>query len=170
MTLTKQTNKAIVKHILEVVFDLPADSELHKVLSQNNLFSLPSILAYDDANFDNLQFEENNKKTTIRKGTAGMIRSFKAFVAYQNAIGQPFQNGDWLNITQDNFDNFRILHINIAGVPIAPVSTRPAAQPDIICDFKCGIKRDTSQFIALKDDSAWDNWNRSTMAQARAQD
>ena len=87
MTLTKQTNKAIVKHILEVVFDLPADSELHKALSQNNLFFLPSILAFDDSNYDNLQFEENNMKTTIRKGTAGMIRSFKAFVAYQNAIG-----------------------------------------------------------------------------------
>ena len=127
MTLTKQTNKAIVKHILEVVFDLPADSELHKALSQNNLFSLPSILAFDDADYDSLQLEENNKKITIRKGSASLIKSFKAFVAYQNAIGQLFQNGDWLNITQDDFDNFKISHINIADIPIALVLTCPAA-------------------------------------------
>ena len=29
---------------------------------------------------------------------------------------------------------------------------------------------DATQFPSLKDDAAWDNWNRSTMAQARAQD
>src|SRR5687768_17395128 len=41
---------------------------------------------------------------------------------------------------------------------------------DIVKEFKRGIKRDISQFPTLKDDNTWDNWNRSTVAQARAQD
>ena len=39
MTLTKSQRKDIVKHILEKVFDLPNDSDLHKALSYNQLFT-----------------------------------------------------------------------------------------------------------------------------------
>jgi hypothetical protein len=40
---------------------------------------------------------------------------------------------------------------------------------DAVADFKRGIKRDPSQFPILKDDNQWDGWNRSHIAQARAQ-
>src|SRR5688500_11420450 len=41
---------------------------------------------------------------------------------------------------------------------------------DIVKEFKCGIEHNISQFPTLKDDNTWDNWNRSTVVQARAQD
>lgn len=41
---------------------------------------------------------------------------------------------------------------------------------NLVQDFKRGIKRDVSQFTPLKDEANWDNWNQSTIAQARAQD
>jgi len=43
----------------------------------------------------------------------------------------------------------------------------PAAS---VRDFCHGIKRDITHFTPLKDDGAWDNWERATTAQARAQD
>ena len=105
MTLTKQMKKDIIKHILEVVFDLPIDSELHKVLSKNNLLSLHSMLQLDDFDCDDLEYEDNNQKTVkIRKGTAGLLKSFRAYVAYCNAINQPIEDNDRKNITQDELD------------------------------------------------------------------
>ena len=40
----------------------------------------------------------------------------------------------------------------------------------LVRDFRRSIKRDITHFTTLKDDGAWDNWERATMAQARAQD
>src|SRR5687767_2358760 len=53
---------------------------------------------------------------------------------------------------------------------VAQQNVLPATVVDLIKDFKCGICRDASQFSTLKDDATWDNWNRGTIAQARAQD
>ena len=50
------------------------------------------------------------------------------------------------------------------------LATKPPPSTDLVKEFKRGIKQDISQFIPLKDDAMWDNWNRSTIAQARAQD
>ena len=41
---------------------------------------------------------------------------------------------------------------------------------DPVREFRRGIKRDIAHFIPLRDDGAWDNWHRATMAQTRAQD
>ena len=107
MTLTKSQRKDIVKYILEKVFDLPNDSDLHKALSYNQLFTPEGMLSCSDSDYETLTFEDNNKQPcTLKKGTIGLVKSFKAFVAYHNSIGQPIQNGDWMKITQDEFDKF----------------------------------------------------------------
>ena len=107
MTLTKQMKKDIVKHILEVVFDLPIDSEMHKALSKNNLFSLHSMLQLDDFDCDDLEYEDNNQKMVkIRKGTAGLLKSFKAYVAYCNVINQPIEDSDWKKTPKRSLINF----------------------------------------------------------------
>ena len=158
MTLTKQMKKDIVKHILEVVFDLPADSELHKALSRNNLFSLHSMLQLDDFECDDLEYEDNNQKTVkIKKGTAGLLKSFKAYVAYHNAIGQQIEDSDWKKITQDEFDQFWVRNVSTSSLSTAAAPARAPTAPDLVREFWRGIKRDTTQFIALRDDAAWDN-------------
>ena len=60
---------------------------------------------------------------------------------------------------------------NISYQNYLPPKSQSAPPPvDLVREFCHGIKRNTSQFIPLKDDAAWDNWNRGTIAQARAQD
>ena len=51
-----------------------------------------------------------------------------------------------------------------------PPSAHQPYNINLVKDFKRGIKHDIGQFSSLKDDSAWDNWKCSTVAQARAQD
>jgi hypothetical protein len=97
---------------------------------------------------------------------------FKAFVAYRNITNNPIDDSDWLSLTQGEFDHFRVSSV---GVPVIPPSVPTTCAPaqhmmDLVRDFRQGIKRDATQFTPFKDDAAWDNWNRSTLAQARAQD
>ena len=88
-------NKDIVKHILEIVLGVPVDSNLHKALSQNNLFSLGDMLFFPDEDYDDLEFVDgNNAKCKLKKGDAGEFKAFKAYVAYCNSIGQPIDDND----------------------------------------------------------------------------
>ena len=46
----------------------------------------------------------------------------------------------------------------------------PQPTVNLVKEFKCEIKCNTTQFPTLKDNAAWDNWSQSTEAQAQAQD
>ena len=98
------------------------------------------------------------------------MKAFKAFVVHCNSSTSPITDATWVTITPDEFDDYRIspdyVFRSTSTVP-TPVAPRSA---DPVREFKRGIKRDISHFISLKDDGAWDNWNRATLAQARAQD
>ena len=77
----------------------------------------------------------------------------------------------WTKLSADEFDAFCI------GPEFTSHSSgstssfgQMGSHSDPVRDFCHGIKRDISQFITLRDDGAWDNWHRATVAQARAQD
>src|SRR5687768_10090171 len=84
-------------------------------------------------------------------------------------MGQPIDDTGWMPITRQDFDGFRVSGNNSMATMTQPVRP-PPPQLDPVKEFRRGIKRDATQYISLKDDAAWDNWNRSTIAQARAQD
>lgn len=90
-------------------------------------------------------------------------------MAYRSVIGQPINDTGWMFITRQGFDDFRISGNNSTAAMVQPVRP-PPPQLDPVKEFCHGIIRDATQYIPLKDDAAWDNWNRSTIAQARAQD
>jgi hypothetical protein len=53
---------------------------------------------------------------------------------------------------------------------VAPgASTTPRAR-DVVFEFKKGIKHDPGSFLVYKDKQQCDTWQRSTIAQAQAQD
>ena len=161
-----------MQHILEVVFALPEDSPLHRAMA-NNMYTIPEdfLMEKDDV-LDDLAFKGDDKKLAkIPKGGAGLLKSLKHFVTHLQTQGVSFGSNNWSNITRDQFNNFRISSAN-GVMPSTPTSstTPPPPTPDPVREFKRGIKRDITQFTAFKDDAMWDNWNRSTVAQARAQD
>ena len=171
-----------LEHILEVVFGLKPDSPLHRALESNAYMSPEDLLMETDENLYNLKYPDEKKKVPLETGYASMVRIFKQFVQYKVAQGDiTAANNDWRAITKAQFDEFRLINSNslapfgtssnpTPGTPISSSTPRPPPVIDLVRDFKRGIKRDVSQFPTLKDDATWDNWNRSTIAQARAQD
>ena len=101
------------------------------------------------------------------------MNTFKAFVANKVSRGITFDHDIWLAITTNEFDNFRTGTGNpVPGIVSLSPSTFVCQPPsvDLVRDFKREIKRDALQFQTFKDNAMWDNWNRCTIAQARAQD
>ena len=165
-----------MQHILEVVFALPVDSPLHRAMEANMYTNPEDLLMEDNDTLDNLTFKGDDKKLAkIPKGGAGLLKALKQYVAHQLNQGIAFGPNDWISITKEQFDKFRISNANNI-MPFVATSAQPQSIPkvplshDLVRDFKRGIKRNSTQFPCLKDDAMWDNWNRGTIAQARAQD
>jgi hypothetical protein len=82
----------------------------------------------------------------------------------------------WNNITQTEFDEFRINPSNFAKHVDTPTGSQPAPKPGSPLSFspadilRRGIKRDPTLFPVLKDEKFNDSWHRSFVNQARAQD
>ena len=116
-----------------------------------------------------LEYTEKDVPLKLSKGHVGLLKTFKNFVHFKANNGEPIEDKDWVILTCDEFYQFRISPDN--GRPAPPpttVATMSSPIFSLVRDFRHSIKRDITHFTTLKDDSAWDNWERATMAQARA--
>ena len=171
MGMTRQQKKLALSHILETVFDLDQDSIVHKSLKLNSIRSPFDLISMSEVEYEMLEYEEEGAKITLPKGYAGLLKAFKRYVHFKQVNGEPIEDSEWTKLTCDEFDKFRIspnLHLPLPAPTVAQTSSN--SMPNLVRDFKRGMKRDINHFIPLKDDGAWDNWERATMAQARAQD
>lgn len=104
---TIPTMQPAMQHILEVVFALPVDSPLHRVMVGNMYTTPEDFLMERDDTIDDLTFKGDDQKLTkIPKGGAGLLKTLKQFVAHQQNQGIPFGPSDWTNITKEQFDKF----------------------------------------------------------------
>ena len=112
-----------------------------------------------------------------------MICILSAYNTKHVRAGVPLKVMDWLTVTHEMFDGFRIVYnpldyfatVSNASTTSSTTTTSSSGaakttQFDPIRDFKRGIKRDPSLFPVLKDSKQWDPWYVDTKAQARAQD
>ena len=171
MGMTRQQKQAALTHILEGVFDLDPDNVVHKALTRNAIRSPFDLITLAEVEYEMLKYEEGGAILTLPKGHAGLLKAFWRYVHYKDSIGETIQDTDWTTLTCDEFDQFRISPILHRALPAPPSTTGPPTPAvSLVREFRRGIKRDITHFIPLKDDGAWDNWERATLAQARAQD
>lgn len=173
MVLSCSQLEGIMKHILEEVLFQKDDSKIHHALKENDIESPFDLCALEDDEIAQLQYHDDNKiLCDLLKGNIGLLKAFKSFVAYQELNGSPIQDTDWLNITKEQFNKYRISNtytLKLTPIPVQPTSCPLMAQIDPVRDFQRSIKRDIALFIPLKDDAAWDYWKHITTAQARTQ-
>ena len=170
MTLSRAQKRAAMAYILETLFDQDKDSPLHKSFKENGITSPQDLVSIEYDVMDLFEYTDpDGALKPLPRGNIGLMKAFKAFVHHRVTNQSPITDSDWLKITVDEFNMFRISTPLLTSSP--SVATPPRAlSHDPVRDFRRGIKRDISSFIPLKTDNAWDNWNRSTAAQAHAQD
>ena len=106
--MTTWTKKQLIMdHILQTVFDLPPDSDLEEILSHNGYHQSTDFVVEKDETLDGLAYPNDAKAMVkIMKGDAGLLKSFKHYVAFQVQQGTPFDTKEWVTITPEQFNKF----------------------------------------------------------------
>ena len=151
--------------------------EICKTLKRNGITDIIGIFALNKIEIEALDYKEKGKTSKLNRGQLSMICILSAYNTKHIRAGVPLKVLDWLTITHEMFDEFRILY-NPAEYFVVPATTassttgtppsNPSRTPpfDPIQDFKRRIKRDPSMFPVLKDSKQWDPWYVDTKAQA----
>jgi hypothetical protein len=157
----------------------PSAAPLRKrrALEKEKIINLLDIISYSDDDFCKLLYQDSTLTVqTLSKAESNRIKLLKGYINWRTYIGQSVSTeDDWMAITDDQLIEFRItttwFGITTKGTSILTAPTPgTGTKQDLVSDFKKGIKHDMSYFPTLKQDKQWDNWNRATIAQARAQD
>ena len=184
MVFTRAEAKAAFDHVLDNVLGMDDNSALKKSLiaqGRQDIFALRSL---DSASINALAYDKSPTETDIliSRSDRGMIMAFLAYINYERNNGNPLSSSnDWMAITQENYDDFRIGpsfdpllgQFSSTGTtvsPTTPVTSSTAARYTPADLFRRGIKRDPTLFPVLKEEKFNDTWHRSFANQARAQD
>jgi hypothetical protein len=175
----RQAKLDVMARVFGEILDLEDDSDLHKACVFDQVTSIEDLLAFCPAEIEDLTYLVNKVKTKISKGSRGKVFALQAILLKREGDLNVIHL-DWSNVNRAEFDAFRTSAAYVsarAGLP-NPVAPRPAAtvvpaiiRPrDPLNEYRRNIRRDPNAFTALKEDKQWDSWQRSTIAQARAQD
>ena len=173
----RKAKQDVLDHIFKDILGLEDDHELSKACKHDGITDVESLLTLGVLEIHDLTYKDGNTTHKIRKGHCGLVYAMIALSLKRDQDGNSI-NQEWVNVDQEEFDKFRISSEYVsarAGVPnpnATPVavtshSTRPR---DPLSEFRRTIRRDANSFIPFKEDKQWDSWQRSTVAQARAQD
>jgi hypothetical protein len=184
MPLTRAQGEAALKHVVRNVMNQPDNGPLERSLTNAGLFDVGLLGSLIETDIENLTYVAATEGEAppqapipLGPGQQGILRAFLAYIRHRGTQPDPIGD-DWLDVTQVEFDLYRISPLyngTIFGNPMSTTTTggssaSSAGTPrDPVADFKRGIKRDPSQFPTLKDEKQWDNWDRTNRAQARAQ-
>src|SRR5687768_1790800 len=127
MVLSRAQCAAIMTHILEDLFDHDPDSNLPKAMTHNGIKSPIDLCAEDEAQLDGYRYPNGKPAviTILSRGEIGLLKSFKRFVAYRTAMGQPIHDTGWIIITRQEFDDFRVSGNNSLATMAQPMCPPP---------------------------------------------
>jgi hypothetical protein len=175
-----QANADPFAHVLDNVFKQGPDSPLRKSLQHEGILNMFDLIALNESDISALKYMDDSGGTPIEtplpRGYRSLLVALLGYTTHCYQNGTPLGYSDWINVTADEFNEYRLSYAFIAfrSGAISSASTMPSAPTprpkDPVESFKRGIKRDITHFTPFKDDKQWDTWSRSTMAQARAQD
>ena len=183
MVISDEKHEEVFLHAMGLMKDnADGSGEIYKTLKHNDISDIIGIFVLKWTEIEDLKYKVSNKGFSLSRGQKSMLCILSAYNTKNIRAGTPLKVTDWLTVTQDIFDDFRMIYKPddyFASEP-APgsASTKPPSKlgtassnfHDPVRDFKRGIKRDPSLFPILKDTKQWDPWFIDTKAQARAQD
>jgi hypothetical protein len=174
----------IFDHVMDNVLNRDDNSALKTTLMHRGYTDVPSAVSMGDDEIDDLKSDTNKKMSPGDMGLLKMLVKFNHFRILKNtSIVNPI---DWLNVTKQEFDQFRVVDIYeyrllaagqvpgtlpVGNAPATTLANTTAAALQKPADmFRRAIKRDQSLFPELKNEELNDAWHRSFETQAHAQD
>jgi len=107
MTRTKIT--AAFDHVLNVIFGVLKDDPLYKALEKSGDTDIRDIISLDETDIGSLTYDKSATETDLplSRHDKALLHIFKCYILHRNLIGSPIGE-DWLSITQEDFDKYRV--------------------------------------------------------------
>ena len=153
MTTTRSKATALLDHLIENLLGQNASSELALALKHDYRTELPDIMDLHPDEIDALvcpikDKDGNMKERDVHRRYKLLLRILQSYIHFVTSQG----NTDYLALTKDDFDNYRIRFYNASHPHTAPTTTptyssgptkntQPFTQPPTE-DIKKSIKRD----------------------------
>jgi hypothetical protein len=110
MDLTRSEAKTAYTHILHNVPGRADSTPLQHALEEEGIEDIFGLINLDAPTINNLQYSNsnnNNAITNVRTGNKMLLKCFLSYTGIQHNEGNPIKD-DWDQITQAEFDSFRI--------------------------------------------------------------
>jgi len=133
MPLTKSKAIEAFVHVLDNVFEAPADGPLSKALEHAGYSNIWDLVTLQDEDIKALTFDQSDKEKDVLLGRAhqSMLRIFCHYCDHQTCTGNPIGD-DWTAVTADDFNDYRTgpdySAIQCTGAPLPPPSTNSISQ------------------------------------------
>jgi hypothetical protein len=184
--ITKAQGKTDLQHVLTNIIEDKEDDgtsgPIELALLNEGVNSILDLNTISEDDLDTLKYDviDSNNATitkTLHKSQIGLLKSFRAYVCHKDIKGEIIDSFDkWDQLDLGKFQASRSSK-EWCAISANPASAYPSGPgsgnkhtKDLVADFKKGIKRDANMFPTLKQDKQWDNWQRTVITQARAQD
>ena len=140
--------------------------EICKTLKRNGITDIIGIFGMSKSEIEGLEYKENKQTFKLNRGQLSMICILSAYNTNHIWAGVPLKVLEWLNVTQEMFDDFRIIYnpveyfgpvTNLSNTPsvtgISLSSSGRTTAHDPVREFKCSIKCDPQQWRQLSQEA-----------------
>jgi len=109
MPLTRTKNAVAFDHVLNVVFGVLKDDPLYKALEKSGDTNIRDMISLDETDIGSLTYDKSATETDLplSRHDKALLHIFKCYILHCNLIGSPIGE-DWLSITQEDFDKYRV--------------------------------------------------------------
>lgn len=93
---------------------LDTNSSLYIALVQDSRTSVQDIIGMSTAEIDNLVVWKEDPasnpvtSTPVKGGPCAHLHALQSLFAFRNEQGSPIEDSDWINLTQDKFDQCQV--------------------------------------------------------------
>jgi len=150
MPLTKSKAIAAFIHVLDNVFEAPADGPLSKALEHAGYSNIWDLITLSDEDIGSLVYDKSDQEKDVPLGRAyqSLLRIFCHYCDHRSRTGAPIGD-DWTAVTADSFNDYRTgpdyAAIRRTGAPLPA----PIAGPISSGDFQAWDKTRPSSVYAL---------------------
>ena len=182
MVSTRTSSTEAFAHVMDVVINRPSGTPVSLALSLAGITTMNDFLSLSEGDLHNLTYKtvepEGNKAPTIHYLSIADRNILKYLLYFHIHRNNEYNTiDDWSKVSKEEFDAFRIDPNFTLNPPVPRASSKhltpkpPSSSSFSPVDlFRRGIKRDPSLFPSLKDERFNEQWHRSMVTQARAQD
>jgi hypothetical protein len=175
MPFTRTESRLVFHHLLDDVLEMGDSSPLKQALLAAGFQDLFGLLAIERATIDGLTYDRSEEETNVavQIGDRSLLIALLSYLVHLQRQGTLNDAEDWVQISQDDFDQYRIssAYRPMFGNQAAPTSAATTSTPFAASVFSLparytpaelfrrGIKRDPSLFPVLKEEKFNDPWH-----------